>query len=379
MVLDLFSEKLREPAECVIRVGDSGEEILDLYPFITEVLVESSRAEAATATLTFETRRDESGQWTIQDADILAPWQPFVIEAAFGSYSEEIMRGFILKVDASYPENAGDTKVIVTCQDDSIELDREQIRKTWGDDAPTTDNAIVAQIVADYGLALAADSADGQTAITVSQDKTDIRFLRDRARANGYELIFREGSVYFGPMRVAAEPQDTIMVYAGRGTHCISFNVNDDGHRPDKVAYDIAASEGDATESETVAPDLPIMGKEPAASPAGRSKEFVWRLSREGGSDRDELAAQAQGRANEQAMKVRAVGELDGSLYGHVLRVGEPVGIDGIGERYGGLYYVDKVTHSFTVDGYRQSFELLRNAYGDNLGGAAGGMLSAVL
>lgn len=379
MVLDLFSDKLREPAECVVQVGDSGEEILDLYPFISEVLVETSRSDATTATLTFESRRDESGQWTVQDAGILTPWEPIVIEAAFGSYSEEVMRGFILKVDASYPESAGDTKVVVKCQDDSIELDREQIRKTWGDDTPTTDKAILAEIISDYGLSVDADCADGQTGITVSQDKTDIRFLRDRAKANGYELIFRDGSVYFGPMRVDAEPQDTILVYAGRDTHCISFDVNDDGHRPDKVAYDIAANQGEATESETVESDLPIMGKEPAVSAPGRRKEFVWRLSREGGSDRDEMAAQALGRANEQAMKVRAAGELDGSMYGHVLRVGEPVGVDGLGERYGGIYYVDKVRHRFTVDGYIQSFDLLRNAYGDNLGSLVGGALSAIL
>ena len=75
-----------------------------------------------------------------------------------------------------------------------------------------------------------------------------------------------------------------------------------------------------------------------------------------------------------------ATGELDGSRYGHVLRAGEPVAIDGIGERYGGVYYVDKVSHRFTVDGYRQSFELMRNAYGDNLDDLPGlGALGAVM
>ncbi|MFP5284139.1 MAG: hypothetical protein ACLGI9_00210, partial [Thermoanaerobaculia bacterium] len=75
----------------------------------------------------------------------------------------------------------------------------------------------------------------------------------------------------------------------------------------------------------------------------------------------------ARGRANELSMRVRAQGELDGSLYGHVLRVGLPVGVDGIGTTMQGIYYVDSVTHLFNVDGYRESFTLLRNAYGDNL------------
>jgi len=64
---------------------------------------------------------------------------------------------------------------------------------------------------------------------------------------------------------------------------------------------------------------------------------------------------------------VVAEGELDGSLYGHVLRVGLPVGLDGVGDRHSGIYYVDRVTHVFDANGYRQQFTLLRNAVGDNL------------
>ena len=62
-----------------------------------------------------------------------------------------------------------------------------------------------------------------------------------------------------------------------------------------------------------------------------------------------------------------ANGELDGSLYGHVLRIGEPVGVDGVGERYSGTYYVDAASHRFDVNGYKVTFRLLRNAYGDDL------------
>ncbi|MDQ6966566.1 MAG: hypothetical protein Q9M23_06560, partial [Mariprofundaceae bacterium] len=69
---------------------------------------------------------------------------------------------------------------------------------------------------------------------------------------------------------------------------------------------------------------------------------------------------------------------LDGSLYGHVLRVAEPVGVDGVGSWLGGVYYVDAVSHKFDYNGYRQSFTLLRNAYGDNLPSVVGSALSAI-
>ena len=89
------------------------------------------------------------------------------------------------------------------------------------------------------------------------------------------------------------------------------------------------------------------------------------RVSREGDETEEETRARAVAMANEASMRIRATGELDGALYGHVLLPALPVRVDGVGSRNGGIYYVDKVTHAFTPDGYRQQFELIRNATGD--------------
>jgi phage protein D len=375
-ILDLLTGKSRAPAACIITVD--GTPLDDLYPVLVSVEVGTSRGEAAAATLIFETRRFEDGSWNVQDLDLLKPWAPIKIEAAFGERTEEVMRGFILRVDADYPANPGETKLTVTCQDESLPLDRAHVREQWGADGPLSDGVILATIAGRHNLAPHPDSADGQQGLSLNQDDTDIKFLKERAEANGYELIFREGTVYFGPMRLTLAPQDNIMVYAGRDTNCINFSLTDDGHLPDKVAYDIAAREGDQTESEEIEPDLELLGTTPATSADSGLGDFVWRLSRAGESTPEEAAARALAKANENAMKITATGELDGTLYGHVLRVGEPVGVDGIGQRYGGIYYVDTVDHRFDMAGYRQTFTLLRNAYGDNLE-SSGGVLSAVL
>jgi phage protein D len=367
-LFDLFSDTLRAPAECVITVD--GTEIVDLYPFLLEVTVESTRTEAAEAVLRFESRRAEDGEWIVQDQEVLVPWKSVTIEAAFGNHTEPVFEGFIQQVEADYPENAGGATVVVTCRDASLRLDREHVRHSWGtEDQPIGDSQILAEIVSGrHNLAVAADSASGQDGlIQVNQDSTDITFLRRRAEANGYELLFEGESVYFGPMRVEAEPQATILVYAGNDTNCLSFSVSTDGHAPDQIAYEVAAPEGTEVTEEVVQPDLALMGTSGADSSSAGLGDFVWRLSREGSRSASEQAALAQSRANEAAMRVHARGELDGSLYGHVLRVGHPVGVDGVGAWLGGTYYVDTVTHRFDTQGYRQSFGLLRNAYGDNL------------
>lgn len=372
MALDFRSDKHREPAECVISVGTAQLEITKLYPCLTEVVVETSVDKPSVALLTFETRRDENGQWSVQDAGLLAPWEPIRIEAAFGSATEEVMRGYIREIKAEYPGAGGIATVAVECQDESIALDREHIRRKWGAEQPSSDAMILHEIVVgNHGLMLDPDSQDGLSGLVLHQDATDIRFLRQRALFNGYELIFREGMVYFGPMRLEAEAQDPILVQAGPDTHCYSLSIRDDGHLPDKVAFDAPVAQGQGATGQVVKPDLTLLGNEPADSAASGLREFVWKMREAGGMSEEELQAVAQKKANDSAMKVRAEGELDGSLYGHVLRVGEPVMVDGVGDRYGGTYYVSNVTHRFGMEGYREQFTLLRNAYGDNSVGTA--------
>jgi len=365
--LDWFSDDFRQPAECIIRVGEGRHPIEDLYPFLKEVTVETSREKPFVATLTFDTRRDESGNWVVQDSDDIFTWQRIWIEVAFGDHEEEIMRGYIREIKADYPEDAATTTVTVECQDDSIWLDRRQNRKEWGAEEPVTDRGIVEEILRNYsGLSMHLESGMGLEGLTVLQDKTDAGFLQDRAEANGYELIFEMGEVYFGPRRLEADPQKTIMVYAGADTHCYRFSIQDDGHKPDMVAFDKASEDSDETEREVVEPNLPWLGPEPARS-TGQGEDFVWVMEGQGGKSPEEMRTLAQRKANERSMKVSAEGEMDGSLYARVLRVGRPVGVDGIGEKYNGVYYVDQVRHVFNKEGYRQVFTLLRNAYGDNL------------
>lgn len=365
MLLDFLFQAKREPAECVIRIG--GEEISDLYPFLTELTVQTSRSQAAQATLRFEARRFEDGSWPIQDDERLATWEPIEIDAVFGETVEEVMRGHIRQISPSYPSSAGTAQVTVQCQDESLQLDRNHRREAWGAEEPMSDKTILETILADYGLGLDPASAEGQASVSALQDQSDIQFLRRRARANGFELIFRAGQVYFGPMRLDETPQPVILVYAGPDTNCISLSIEDNAHQPEAVAFASAPETGAETVARTISPDQTLLGT--GAAPGGGSglPPFTWQLSREGLPDEGQLADMAQQRANELSMRVRATGELDGSLYGHVLLPGLPVDVDGTGNKYGGTFYVDQVQHRFDMRGYRQNFTLLRNAVGDNL------------
>lgn len=357
------SQQFRQPATYKITVN--GQEITDLYPYLVDAKVEVSRSAPSLCTLTFDTIRLDGGNWVVQDAGIFEPWKEFKIEADFGEYVEEIMRGFVKTVKADTPEQMGEAKVTVTCQDETLLLDREHIRKAWaGEDKPKTDGEIAQEIAEKNNLSVEAE--DGLSNISLNQDCTNIRLLRERAEANGYECYIRGGKLYFKPPQLNDDPQPSIMVYAGPRTNCIRFSVAHDGHRPDKVGVMRASETGTELEQETLPPNLPLLGKNAATSEKAGLVPFVWQMQRPAGALMPEARARAQAKANKNAWKVIADGELDGSLYGHVLQTHKLVGIYGVGETYSGLYYVDTVSHLFDRNGYRQFFKLLRNATGQN-------------
>lgn len=390
MIPDLLGGLAREPAECIVRINDAP--IDTLYPLLAEVVVETGRNAPDTATLTFETRRDERGEWAVQDATgllddtpLIREWNRVSIVAAFGMREEEVLRGFIRQIRAEYPEDAGAAKLIVECQDESLQLDRTHRRKSWGSETlPSSDLLILTETLGNYrGLAPDPMNGSGQSRIVgLNQDGTDIGLLQARAEDNGFELIFRRGVVYFGPPRPGLPtPQPMLMVYAGRAGNCMAINVTADAHQPDAVAFDLPAESGASTTEVRVEPDLPLLGRERAGNAESGLPPFVWRMSGEAGTSEARLRAKAQHKANEADLhRIQAEGELDGTLYGHVLLPGLPVGVDGLGSRLSGLYYVDGVTHTFNAQGYRQKFRLLRNAWGDTLDSLPGaGPLAAVM
>jgi len=366
---DVLETPQRAPAECVVEVGGMDLALHGLYPLLREVRVETSRSEAATATLIFDNRRDVRGRWDVQDEDLFAPWQPVDIAVVFGAGRREtVFRGYVREAQGEYPEDGGAATFTVTCQDTSLRLDREHRRVQWAQEARiTTEGQVLRSILGRYGLApIGVGGVDDRQVDNLSQDDTDIKFLRKRAEANGYELIFYPDGVYFGPMRLTAEPQAPLRVYAGNGTNCLSLQIREDAQQPDRIRVQIPAERGDASRDEELTADLPVLGRRSADSEGRGLEPFVWTLGQGAGNDRERLRAQAQTKINEADIRrVVAEGELDGSLYGHVLRVGLPVTVDGVGTRQGGIYYVDRVSHRIDASGYRQSFTLLRNAVGE--------------
>jgi hypothetical protein len=368
-----------QPAECMVKID--GVEIADLYPFIMSVSVEASRHEPARATIVFASPADEVDHWPVADDPRLLPDAAIKIEADFLTAREEVMRGVVKSVTPNYPSNAGDATVTVTAEDDSARFDRAPRLKPWGKGLPsgTTDLAIVTEILGGSGVILDPFSGAGHAGIFPNQRTADLVFLTSRANANGYELLFQKGLLYFGPMRTSHDAQPPIMVYAGRASNCRTFVPANTADRPDRYSYTARDANGDGAGEIEVVADEPLMGLMPARASSSGLAPHTGRLDRRTSPSDAENAARARQLAINGQFSIRAEGELDGALYGHVLKVGLPVEVDGVGDANSGRYYVDKVTHLFDVNGYKQNFVLLRNALGRAPSASIGGAVSAVM
>jgi len=358
-------QKFRQPARCTIKID--GREIDDFYPCLEQVSVETSRKNAAVCTLTFVSVRDELGEWNIQDANLLVPWKPILIEAVFGTDKEEIMRGYIRDVRMEYPDDMN-ARVTVTGQDESILLDREHVRETYSTlEQPLKDDELIKELLKPHWTGADVEAEAGTTCGNLYFDGTPIRLIKNRAALNGFEFLIRKGKAYFGPPKLGGSPQPVILIYAGQASNCSNFSVFHDGHRPDNVLFVEAAEDGGDTKtaSATHSGDSRPLGKTLTNSKDKGLDEFSWYIQAPRGSTPEEREAYARAKAEEAAWKIHATGELDGSLYGHVLLTNRTVTVDGVGSTYGGLWYVDEVRHQFSTDGYRQAFRLIRNATGD--------------
>ena len=77
-----------------------------------------------------------------------------------------------------------------------------------------------------------------------------------------------------------------------------------------------------------------------------------------------ELQTYAQAVVDQSSFAITARGELNTVAYNGILRAKRPVSVRGAGRQFSGTYYVERVSHIFTADSYKQSFSLRRNAVG---------------
>jgi hypothetical protein len=284
--------------------------------------------------------------------------------------SEPLINGYVKEASLKASSQPGASTLDVVGMDATATLMNLQDKVMPWPNLP--DSVIALSVFGQYGIVPTVTPTSSVRVIletTTIQRTTDIRFLKQIARRNGYECFVQPDPVigldlgYFGPPRLMMPPQAVLSVNFGPATNLEQFDVSYDMLQPTSA---LAVAMDPKTKVPVPAPaPLPLeapMGLEPTLS-----RILPPPMLRPAGTDAanaGELTTTAMSIATRSSRAIRGSGEVDGFNLGHVLRPGLPILVRGAGRQHSGLYYVTQVNHSLSTEHYSQRFAAWRNAVG---------------
>jgi len=342
----------------------------DLLDVIQQIEVEdhADMADMMRLRLAVSVREDGSG-WTVLDEDLFVRLASLQIQVTVGSGpAEPLIEAYVIENSAEFSNQPGGSVLSVVAMDPTVLMNLEEKVRPWPD---MTDSDIAATVFGEYGFSGDVEQtqpARQEVDHTTIQRGTDIQFLEQLAKRNGYESYVEidpsTGSIeaHFHPPRPEQSPQGVLSVNMGEATNVNSFEARYDMLRPTTVqatGLDIETQSEQPAQAESVG--LVEQGSEPTLN-GDRPRRVL--ISQSGLAQTGELQTYAQAVVDQSAWAIKAEGELNTVAYGGILRAKRPVNVRGAGRQFSGTYYVEKVLHTFSGDGYTQRFTLRRNALG---------------
>ncbi len=346
------------------KIEIEGEEIPELYQDMITLEVELDDELAGMFRLHIALLQEQDGTWTYLDDDRFQIWKQVTITAGFESATEELFSGYITQVKPVFDPDLSESTLEIWGMDGSVLMDREEILKDWPN---KKDSDIAAEIFNNYGFTPDVEDTEvihDEAVSTVIQRETDIQFLKRLALRNGLECYVEGTTGFFKSLQVDADPQPLLAVHFGEETNVISFSIEVNALTPANVAMsqidrankEILSAAAESSEQEPLGSSdtasLLAKGMNPANTFLGMNVT----------TGIPEMSALCQGFFHLAEWFITGEGKINANQYGHVLKPRGTVTIKGVGETYSGVYYVSHVTHSFSGDGYMQSFKVRRNA-----------------
>jgi phage protein D len=304
-------------------------------------------------------------RWTIVDDDLFPRLAEVSLSIKQGTAEPEpVMTGYVVETRAVFGEEPSTSTFDVVAMDASVLMDLEQKVRAWPNMA---DSDIAESIFGEYGLTPVVDTAQPtrqEDDVVPIQRGTDMQFLRHLADRNGFDLFVAPGDAgvegHFHPPILDEPPQGTLTVGFGGASTVAALTVTHEALRPTTARAEQVAAESQETQSADVTSvSLDDLG---GTSVLESDQLRATLLARTGLVDTAELQTLAQAVVDRSSWAIRADGELTTDHYDGVLRARRLVAVRGVGRTLSGTYYVDRVLHTFSDEGYRQQFSLRRNA-----------------
>ena len=315
--------------------------------------------------------KDGCAGWSFIDDDVFGCLSKIRIAVAVGSgRAETLINARVIETNANFANQPGTSVLNVVAMDPTVLMNLEQVVKPWPN---RSDSDVAREIFSypDYGFVPVIDETSWrrqENDQTMIQRGTDIQFLQELAKRNGFEIYVETNGLtgvvegHFHAPRLNLPSQGVLSVNMRDATNVNSFNARFDMLRPTTVqSANLDAESGEDQETEVNSAKSTSLGQQPTLDCQKQRRVLT---SRTGLVRTGEQQANAQALADESAMAITADGELNTVAYGGLLRAKRPILVRGAGDQFSGTYYVERVTHVLTPESYRQTFSLRRNALG---------------
>jgi phage protein D len=311
---------------------------------------------------------EDGAGWTTLDDGPFTRLAKVRVDALVGSSAEALIEAHVIETSAELSNEPGKSFLSVVAMDPTVLMTLEEKVKPWPNMA---DSDIASAIFGDHGFTPdveATQPSRDEVQQTTIQRGSGIQFLKQLATRNGYECFVEldpaGGAVkgHFHPPRVEETSQGVLSVNLGDATNVNSFSARFDMLRPvtaQVTGLDIDDQSDQPAQIDSAA--LNGLGRKPAGS-ADKPRKVL--LADTGLAQSGELQTYAQAVVDRSSFAISADGELNTVAYGGVLRAKRPVLVRGAGRQFSGSYYIDRVLHTFTPQGYTQRFSLRRNGLG---------------
>ena len=325
----LLDPGFRQPASCLIEVGE------DLHRHRHHSLTSSTQVEITTARARggdgHHHHRGPAQRGRPVDGRRLRPVHALGADQGFGRLPDACARrssaATSCSAKPSYPNNGGETKLELSRPGrERRARPRAHARPSGATRRRSSDKDILAALIAPLGLAVDPESGTGQSSPRAVAGRHADRLpararqrqrLRADFRRRARSISGRCGWTARRRRRSWSMPGARPTVSASRSSMTASG--------PTRCASTMRrATEGAEPVTETVAPDVPALGTTPVADEGAGARHAVG-LARHEGRRRDrggDCAPAPRRWSTRHSFRIRANGEIDGSLYGHVLKVG---------------------------------------------------------
>jgi hypothetical protein len=306
---------------------------------------------------------------------LLNAFNRVIVMLVFGLSPTVLIDGIITHKQFSPSAEPGQSKLTITGEDVSIMMDRIESSTTHPNQP---DIAIVSKIIASYSqyglVPTVVPPASMDVPIMVnrvpSQQATDLQYIKSLAQSYDYIFYIEPtplpgvNKAYWGPKQYTSVPQRALTVNMGADTNVRTINFQHSSLDSTIVVGSI--------QDPLLNMKIPVITAGSLRPPLSAFPDWMSNLANaktkqyraDGGVNVIQAYSEAQSETDRSTDAVTVTGELDGALYGNVLRARKLVGLRGVGYMHDGFYYVKNVTHTVKKGEYKQAFTLVREGLG---------------